>query len=541
MKKLIEQTPSQNIVPSKNKFSNTLPRVSIVSQNSNYVKSINLIPLRRAVSLEGLKENIPLRIEPTISIPKPIWPKVKRLTESFQEKANKIEDDIKSSGFIDKQSYKARRRETDPQVFRTSRAQILRFNPLVNVVTQNEKYVTGITISPKPSRFRNKQNQNISKDTKIQTTYDENNKTSKKYNEERLVNYFGGSHPENYFKNEYPLKSLQPDSLVNEHTLKLMDYSKQSDTIRNEQENKEPITVYSGTDLPQIMYTRGLYATLNRASTLQPKDITKPPKRRNSINDTLFYNRTCAKKRGVNAVKDLWEKSGLKTNGRKLLVDLNGVIEDRESRQNEESENLRMTLSLKSRLAGHSDEGNFMLAGKSDIHLPNDRNLRSNDYLKNNSRKDSTSTNGSKSSSAFFEVINEDFGIDNPTFVYDDEKPSSSGSNKVSTHLNDSEKEKMKEFEQKMNRKLENAPMHRKQWMQRSNGGDDISDRKVTFNRGTLEKRYPGVAIRHESYASMSGRREEEINHAPLPEEGEKRGIWTTTESYHNRYRVSLY
>ena len=152
----------------------------------------------------------------------------------------------------------------------------------------------------------------------------------------------------------------------------------------------------------------------------------------------------------------------------------------------------------------------------------------------------------------YFEIQNENMGIDNPTFIDDFNQPGTSSSEmKTSIFLIDgnlSEQEKIKEFERKMNEKLEDAPMHRKQWMQRISGEKVLSekfDRRVTFTSSTLGRRYsnhPGIAVRQKNQGISENQSESAMKRSTTSSSAneEKRGIWTTSESYHNRFNVSM-
>ena len=310
----------------------------LYQKNPRFVGSVQ-IGLRRTRSLETVQEvndesDSPRRDsgKSPSPVPAPVWPKVSNLAETLQRQSDKIY---------------TRRMNEARKIHRSSSLDhkpVIRFNPLVSVVTQNSRYVTAISVSPRKLPPSPKTISLPRTGEKITYFSNDNEEPYSKSpfseegnEEERISRYFSNaleSHQYSDLQSEdYPVMSLQPDSLVTEDTLKMMTYS----DYQPHQTHPSPVVpkALHSQDVGQVMYTRGLYATLNRNSLLQTEEMVRPPfkSRRDTrkivgrINSTASSN---VKKKGIDAVRDLWEKTGLKTNGRKLLVDIDDVISERQ-------------------------------------------------------------------------------------------------------------------------------------------------------------------------------------------------------------------
>ncbi|KAF2365029.1 hypothetical protein FHG87_004209 [Trinorchestia longiramus] len=251
------------------------------------------------------------------------------------------------------------------------KSQILRFNPLVSVVTQNSRYVTEISVSP---RRPNRTNTFNIASTGEQITYfndpvenDVEGVERTDNGEERLTRYFQSGIPQQDYisSTDYPIMSLQPDSLVTEDTLKMMTYPEYSDSSDNFSSSIVPVTNRTA-DLSQVMYTKGLYATLKRNELLQNGLVNAPFKPIKDVNPKVHYHNSVHgqanvhhKKKGLETVRDLWEKSGLKTNGRKLLVDIDDVACESKSSLSRKSSHNKEWHSLERSERNHRHSENY--------------------------------------------------------------------------------------------------------------------------------------------------------------------------------------
>ncbi|CAL4068831.1 unnamed protein product [Meganyctiphanes norvegica] len=527
-----------------------------ISRNPDFVHSID-VGMRRARSLETLSprnQHARQHESGTSTIPRPIWPKVSKLAESLEKEAfardqkKRLDTSINGNGLL----------VSVP----TSTV------PNINVLNSNSNYVTSVNVGPQHHISRAKsfsEGFNEAQQDVTQITYEGHDWP--KENEAdyaSVAKYFGGE------RNgiNFPLMSLQPDSLVTEDTLQMMRYGganleldHQDDTHIDDQiENTDNES--ESNDIPnvnRVMYTRGLYATLNRAASLQTKDFRKAPvksHRSKSIAISLPNRKTSAKKRGVNAVKDLWEKSGLKTNGRKLVIDVQDIlgedyIHDSVSRQGSNSSEEPIIVhsqprNLKSALVRNPKRFTRL---ESDTTNTSSRSVNTYEDISSLDRgytsQVSMGTTESKSCATYEEVPNECYnGFDNAAFLDDDERTFSKDNGEAITHfptrpkyLNPSQ---LEEFQKKINAKLQSAPLHRLQWLDLDEihveETVDKQERRVTFTENTyipcsLERntgcrvspktlqRCPGTPIRINHPGTPNLRRHSEVmlNPGDLP------------------------
>ena len=98
--------------------------------------------------------------------------------------------------------------------------------------------------------------------------------------------------------------------------------NKSSDNEENEATTEECDDIKEDMDkviaeLTQAVMKSKNVTTLTRAmNKSDPDTFSRGSKLRNSLKNTLKHSR-----RGIEAVRDLWQQTGMKTNGRKLLVD----------------------------------------------------------------------------------------------------------------------------------------------------------------------------------------------------------------------------
>ncbi|XP_018019412.1 uncharacterized protein LOC108675876 [Hyalella azteca] len=302
-------------------------------RNPKYVESIQ-VGVRRAKSLEIVKEDETLtnsEHHAKAAIPSPIWPRVSHITETLERQASRIS----SRRLAD-----AERPRRSSSLDIRPKGQVLRFNPLVSVVTQDSRYVTAISVSPR--RSNQTTTFNIASTNEQITYFNEELESNKNLDDfapgdDRLTRYFNsGLSNRGYLgSTEYPIMSLQPDSLVTEDTLKMMTYPEYTG---NSGALSSPILPSNEkhNDLSQVMYTRGLYATLNRNALLQNNNLMNAPfktrrdkrSRTHSHRTSQDGSNTRVKKKGMDTVRNLWEKSGLKLNGRKLLVNIESEADE---------------------------------------------------------------------------------------------------------------------------------------------------------------------------------------------------------------------
>ncbi|XP_066971989.1 uncharacterized protein [Macrobrachium rosenbergii] len=544
------------------------PVASIIAQHPQFVKAIE-IGMRRAKSLETVQQQQPaLHNSGSSTVPRPIWPKVSNLVQNpgCQGNKNVMLNKLRESMSVEDNLH-LHARIPSP----------------VDIVKQDIRYVTSIHVTPKRPLSRAKTfapGQPKIEHRSANNPFNENswpttvsrgirqNKNNKM--ESNVSRYFGGTHQ----NPDFNLLSLQPDSLVTEDTLRMMRYGVEEDPL--EEENELPIHVVEQEvpaplpDFSQVIYTRGLYATLTRAASLSTKDIVKPPykTRSRSLDISIPYHKSSAKKKGLSAMKGLWERSGLKTNGRKLIVDVNDLLDsslDENDVNHSSVENLRSFQSTVMNNAMKSPrQENSMNSTDTHSSLIYEEPM---DYNRNTSQRFS-GTMESRFSDTYAEINdNVGAGIDNPAFLDDSgQRPYfspvvSSPYHKKPRFL---DPEKLAEFQKKISEKLQGAPHHRTQWLDLDEivieGAVDKQERRVKFtsdtiNPGSLERNgggghhqgrgtiVPGGAVRtvHEAdIHTLSGRQLPELTLEPshlLDNIKGHKNMWTSSESYRDRFQ----
>ncbi|KAG7161469.1 hypothetical protein Hamer_G024888 [Homarus americanus] len=538
------------------------PVATIVTQHPQFVRGIE-VNLRRAKSLETLGKQRMIQNLGSTTVPRPIWPRVGSLVGDLPQTSRRGSDPLQHvQEFPNSQ-------ECEPQ----------RVPSPVDILKQDFRYVTSIDVTPLRPLSRAKTfnpghpnpvpgSANTPSQLHLQDGIDGNSS---------ITRYFGDEH----HRSGYPLMSLQPDSLVTEDTLRMMRYGREDDLEEEDYESPIQVTEKRNSaplpDFSQATYTRGLYATLNRAASLSSKDIIKPYKTRSKSFDIAVSNhKSCAKKRGLIAVKDLWEKSGLKTNGRKLIVNVDDLLDQSEedpSRRLSEGSSVEQLRSFSSTVV---NEGHLH-------RLPSDNttstNATSNTYEELNSfeTKDTTShpsleTNPSGSYAEIGDVVLE--GIDNPAFLDDSGRPRYPSPPPIIHHNGKPlmpanrflDPDKLAAFQKKISEKLQGAPLHRMQWLDLDDivvedFEDNKQERRVKFtadtvNPGSLERGVggshrgarrspplPGGALKifhDDDVESMEGRRLQEVITRPMNQEAndtDHKGIWAISESYRDRFQ----
>ncbi|XP_047483758.1 uncharacterized protein LOC125035421 isoform X2 [Penaeus chinensis] len=515
---------------------------TIINQHSQFVHNIE-VGLRRVKSLEIMHRQQKTHLNSS-TVPRPIWPRVSGLVEDLQKEASKSDAPGQKQNALD-------------------------------IIKQDLRYVTSINVLPRRLRSRTKSvNQILGKGG----IYNE-------FPEHIPFRDIEDSDISRYFRNDnqssgYQLMSLHPDSLVSEDTLRMMRYSQHEDLFPEEDDLESAIQFTSREsplvmpDFSQAMYTRGLYATLNRAASLNTKDIVKPPYKNKSRSFDITHRsfKSSAKKKGLANVKDLWEKSGLKTNGRKLLVDVSEAIsskgEDHDESQKQafSGSNMQQLKSLESILmvtesrSAKLDSNDTVLTMQSS-HTYEDLTSFDSKYPSH----PNTESMESKSSGTYAEIgdiIIE--GIDNPAFLGDDEhaeytsaQPSALVDNgQKATNKKVLDPDRLAQFKKKINEKLQGAPLHRMQWLDLDEIViDDIGDRQErrvkftadTFNPNSMRREvggshqdrpFPGAVLRQ--YPTDKDNALEDSSPQKVSQDsGEvgRRGIWTTSESYRERFQ----
>ncbi|XP_037788156.1 uncharacterized protein LOC119583639 isoform X3 [Penaeus monodon] len=515
---------------------------AIINQHPQFVHNIE-VGLRRVKSLEIVHRQQKTHFDSS-TVPRPIWPRVSGLVEDFQKEASK------SDALGQKQN-------------------------ALDIIKQDLRYVTSINVLPRRLLSHTKSvNQFPGKDG----IYDESPEDIPFRDREN-------SDISRYFRNDnqspgYQLMSLHPDSLVSEDTLRMMRYSQHEDLFPDENDLESAIQFTSREsplvmpDFSQAMYTRGLYATLNRAASLNTKDIVKPPYKNKSRSFDITHRsfKSSAKKRGLANVKDLWEKSGLKTNGRKLLVDVSDAISskgedhDESRKQAFSGSNMQQLRSLESILM--VTESRSVKLDTNDTVLTMQSSHTYEDLTSFDSKYPShpnTESMESKSSGTYAE-IGDIFieGIDNPAFLGDGEHSGYSIAQPVAlvdnkqraTNKKVLDPDRLAQFKKKINEKLQGAPLHRMQWLDLDEIViDDIGDRQErrvkftadTFNPNSIRREvggshqdrpFPGAVVRQyptDKDDAMEGSTHQKVSRDSS--EVGRRGIWTTSESYRERFQ----
>ncbi|KAK3849980.1 hypothetical protein Pcinc_043286, partial [Petrolisthes cinctipes] len=278
-----------------------------------------------------------------------------------------------------------------------------------------------------------------------------------------------------------------PDSLVTEETLAMMHHNgnqRPSPTLTptppNEHIYQEPIQLRVGVQ-PVVVVPRHTHTT-PRTTSMAARGLTRPPLRpRRKSFDTGRPGGAVAA-----AAAALWERSGLKTNGRKLVVSLHHM-----------DPTPPQTPTPPSRLTGHN---NTTFTSPPPPPPP--------PRLTGHNNTTFTSPHSPPHLT----------GLDNPAFIPDSECS------------RDVEAAKMAEFERRVCERLGGAPPHRTQWLELREGGGvgERTARRVTFTPDTHSphphhRRPPSPSI-----DEGGGGGEDSSN-------THQQGIWTTSLSYHTR------
>ncbi|KAK8731017.1 hypothetical protein OTU49_007755, partial [Cherax quadricarinatus] len=541
---------------------------AIVSKDPEFVQAIEM-GLRRTRSLEIVRQHRPFQQSGSSTVPRPIWPR--------------------DTGLADDQ-YQVASKRTLQQVRESfTRPESQRVPSPVDILKQDIRYVTAIDVMPKRAKSftpglprpvpgsANTTSHDVTQTKKLVLHHDDR--------ETSITRYFGGEHS----NSSYVLMSLQPDSLVTEETLRMMRYGREEDLLE-ENHYESPINVaqtdhsIAMPDFSQAMYTRGLYATLNRAASLNTKDIVKPPYkvRSKSFDISIPSHKICAKKRGLSAVKDLWEKSGLKTNGRKLIVN-DDLLDNRLEEPEDPSRRLSVGSSVEQLRSVSSSE---MTSERHLKRLESDNTTTTNrssgtyeePYSLESIRYSSHPSLETKSSGSYAEINDIVIGgIDNPSFLEDNGRPRFPSPPPLIHHngkpLMPANKfldpDKLAAFQKKISEKLQGAPLHRMQWLDL----DDITvddavdikhERRVKFtadtiNPGSLERGagrgahqaprrsspVPGRALKlhhkdSDELEPLQGRNLHQVATEPTKQatsDTDHKGIWAISESYRGRFQ----
>ncbi|XP_069986642.1 uncharacterized protein [Penaeus vannamei] len=504
------------------------PVATIINQHPQFVHNIE-VGLRRVKSLETMHRQQKTHFDSS-TVPRPIWPRVRSLVEVLQKGINK--------------------RDTLSEKQHT-----------FDIIKQDLRYVTSINVLPRRLISRTRSVNQIAGESGFYNEFPEG------------IPFREDSDISRYFRNDnsssgYQLMSLHPDSLVSEDTIRMMRYNQHEDLYSEEDDLKSSIQ-FSSRDVPlvipdfsQARYTRGLYATLNRAASLNTKDITKPPykNKTRSFDVTHRSFKSSAKKRGMANVKDLWEKSGLKTNGRKLLVDASDAISsrgdhDESPKQAFSGSNMHQLRSLESTFM--ANEGRSAKVHCNDTVLTTQSSHTYEDLTSFDSKYPShpnAESTESKSSGTYAEI--DDIiieGIDNPAFLGDREHALVDNRQRT-TNKKVLDPDRLAQFKKKINEKLQGAPLHRMQWLDLDEIViDDIGDRQErrvkftadTYNPNSMRRdvggshqnrSFPGAVVRQ--FPTDEGETTEGNNPKSRDSsEVDRRGIWTTSESYRERFK----
>lgn len=465
---------STKTAPRPSSHHKSAPAVEIVARNPAYVKSIeigssNKSPAPLEVILEVSHES---EGSESPSPKKTFRPRVSHLSQALQrQEADRVHERDRLKQLV---------------VEHGNRNLGLRFNPLVNVVAQDQRYVTAISVSPtgKPEHRTNGSHGDPFVTGLVET--------------HSALSQPSNSHT--YFNNEYPLLSLQPDSLITEDTLQMMNYPNYGSYSRKSEDLNVPGDV-DPRDMPNFgraMYS-SFYSSIKSGSSAS-QDSLNSRRERNSLN-----HHPSAKKKGVNAVKDLWEKTGLKTNGRKLLVDVSDLINE-ERPSNAHTRNLSFSGSMK------EDYRSMPVSS-----TPNGTNSRTKKDVVRTISGRSSDTNENLSSLSHFYDDSEGYrGIDNLGFL--DDRENFRGSTTSSLHSRTSSnalghqfQHNLTNFQRRVSERIQGEPNHRKSWLDVEKGLEpsDKQDVKHSSSRSSLHKdrdsknpsskrrkNHPGKAVR---------------------------------------------
>ncbi|KAK7085439.1 hypothetical protein SK128_027544 [Halocaridina rubra] len=536
---------------------------AIMAQHPQFVKAIE-VGIRRTKSLETFQQRRELHASRSSTVPRPIWPRYNSSVDNLGTQAKRQEQD-----------------NTTKPVVSTENAVREYIPSPVDIVKQDLRYVTSIQVSPtrplsraktftEAHQYRKQQCANNSSEHVYANSFTPENKVYFDSEKPRVSRYFGS---ENH-STEFPLLSLQPDSLVTEDTLKMMRYSGYEDIA--EEQSEQPIHADEKDvqvplpDFSQLMYTRGLYSTLNRAASLSTKDIVKPPykTRSRSIDISIPSRKHSAKKRGLSSMKGLWEKSGLKTNGRKLIVDVNDLLDDSTDENDHNGSSVENPRSFQSVVTVNAMQPSPQRNNQISSIYQNSHTYEDPDDFNLMHTRHSVLRNRESSLSDDYIEINDitPNGIDNPAFLDD------SGHNRYITKavtIHDTEKQRflnpdrLAEFQKKISEKLQGAPHHRTQWLDLDeiviDGYGDKQERRVTFtsdtiNPGSLDRKglsqnrsrsppLPGGAVRSSKDGDIeffNGRHLPEVTLKPshlVDGVENQRKLWTSSESYRDRFQ----
>lgn len=540
------------------------PVATIVNQDPQFVRAIE-VGMRRTRSLETVRQQRVLQASGSSTVPRPIWPRVNSLDSNLQQyRGNQLQQG------------------QEPQLGCVP-------NP-VDIVKQDLRYVTSIAVTPlqflsrakisnpgRPREMPGSANTPIPLPTATLTRQLELRADDE---DSSVARYFGAEQP----ISSYALMSLQPDSLVTEDTLRMMRYSKDEDLEEDDHESPIQVTPKESSapfpDFSQVGYTRGVFATLNRAASLSTKDIVKPSykTRSRSLDISFPSHKACAKKRGLTTVTDLWEKSGLKTNGRKLVVNVNGLLNDKvenpedAERKPSEGSSVEQLRSFRSAMTTNERRESRL---ESDTTVFTNRSSNSfEDFSSLDHNRSSHQSMETKSSGSYAEVYDDAVdGIDNPAFLDDNGHPRNPSPPPI-IHLNGKpmvtankflDPDKLAEFQKKISEKLQGAPLHRMQWLDLDDivveDGGDKHERRVKFtadtvNPGSLERGvtggyhsgrrspHPGRAFKapqDDDVEALEGKRLQEVNLKPTnitAGDTDYKGIWAISQSYRDRFQV---
>ncbi|XP_071522698.1 uncharacterized protein [Panulirus ornatus] len=544
------------------------PVATIVTQHPQFVRAIE-VGIRRTRSLETFNQQHVAQDSGSSTVPRPIWPRVNSLDGNLQRQSrrNQVQESLASPG--------------------SENGQVP--NP-IDIVKQDLRYVTSIAVTPLRFLSRAKtSNPGYPREMPVSANTSSHLPTASltrqlelragDVGDSSVARYFGGEQP----ISSYALMSLQPDSLVTEDTLRMMRYSKDDDLEEMDYESPIQVTQKEPSpplpDFSQIVYTRGVFATLNRAASLSTKDIVKPSykTRSRSLDISLPSQKACAKKRGLTTVTDLWEKSGLKTNGRKLVVNVNGLLSDRvENREDaalktSEGSSVEQLRSFRSAMTT-----NERREARLESDTTNFTNRTSNtfeDFSSLDHKCSSHQSMDTKSSGSYGEVSDDAvIGIDNPAFLDDNGHPRSP-SPPPAIQLNGKpilsankflDPDKLAEFQKKISEKLQGAPSHRMQWLDLDEivveDAADKHERRVKFtadtvNPGSLERRVsnayqgnrrsppPGRAFRafqDDDVEALEGKLLQDVALEPsnlTANDTDYKGIWAISQSYRDRFQ----
>ncbi|KAB7507991.1 hypothetical protein Anas_05344, partial [Armadillidium nasatum] len=264
------------------------------------------------------------------------------------------------------------------------------------------------------------------------------------------------------------------DSLINEDTLKMMNSPEYEANLMFDERNlpgEKNLTQSTLPNFGKAIYSN-FHPNLNRGNSLSSHySLGKREKSTKNV-----YR---SKINGANVAKDLWEKSGLKTNGRKLLVNSGSLVTDNK------------TFALQNESQGSLDDVNF---GKTKNSSENRKNIAIEDSYEYNPsliRPSSSCYNFACNSYEYF--TNSQKGFDNFGYVNDIGNSMDSLASSAQSKHSYPFQHSLTEFQKRVSDKLQ-AESNEKGLILTTQSTDNNKYQRNNSNI-SKNKNYPGKAV----------------------------------------------